>query len=249
MKKSIIVFVMLTGIVVAGRAALIVNEQFNYTDGSDIESVSSWTGTGAGTVSNGILSMTGNLELAFDQTYTVDPNESGADNSVSELWFKTTVNLTGGASIRPGLGSTSSTIEVSKYATAHMTMSGGSLVTFRAWSQNWYSNAATVPNYDGSDFVAVYGKLSDSSGSLKVEIWFNPADPENLGSADVSYTRAYVDSKIVDRIDLGNWGGAVSIDNFVVGTAIGDVIPEPSTVGLFALSGVGCLLMRNFIRM
>lgn len=249
MKKTVVTVMLLTGFVAVSPATLIMNEQFNYSNGANIKTVSGWSGTGSGTVSNGVLTLGGDLALLLPATYTVDPGETGANHQVSELWFKATVQLGLNASIRPGLGSTTSSIALSKYDAVQLTMASGNLSLLRVWTQNWYGDAAPVPSYDGSGFVDVYGKVSNSADNKqKVEIWFNPSNPANLGTATVTYTKAYVDSKIIDRIDLSNWGGTVKVDSITVGTQSTDVIPEPATLSLFTISGIGCLLARRILK-
>jgi hypothetical protein len=76
----------------------------------------------------------------------------------------------------------------------------------------------------------MYGRVSDqfnTGNTVLTEFWFDPVDPNRLGSADVSRSAVYVDSKVIDRLDLSVWGGvgtSIQIDRIKVGTAKSDVL-------------------------
>lgn len=205
------------------QAELIVREDFDYADGADIEAVSGWAGSGGGTVSNGLLTTSGALTLGLDETYTVAPSETEADYRVSELWFRFTARMTNNASARMGLASAGNNPASFGYATAHPALSGDSLYRLTALSQNSWTYA--VPEYDTDYFFTVYGRLSDNSGMLKVELWFNPADPWDLGAATVKKSGSYAGSKMIGQVELCSIGDdPLLLDSLAVGTERSDVV-------------------------
>lgn len=244
---------LLAGMLFAGmaQATLIIDEQFNYADGSNIGDVSSWVVSSGGTVNGGVLSAGGTVTLDLGETYAIDPAETSADNNVTDLWFRYTIRIPAGGSAAVGVGSSDQTSNLGYYASAASGMNseaeGGLLSGFVAWNQQRFVKSDPVPVYDGTEFVEIYGHLYDLYGSFRVEIWFNPSDPENLGTANAANSRDYsLDTSLMDRLEMKMGGGVYTeFDSVMLGTELADVIPEPATVSLFTVSGLSCFLLRK----
>jgi hypothetical protein len=184
----------------------------------------------------------------MNDSYAVSSG-SDADYTVSELWLRIRVENSFGP-IRPGFGSSAYTGTWDQYASVLFGETDGAVSNFRAFSQDGFANPATLPTYNGSGFVDIYGRLSDDNGSLKVEFWFDPSNPQNLAltEADVTKTKAYTDSKTIDQLIISSWSfDGLAIDSYYAGTELVDVIPEPTTLGLFSISGILLGMLRHNI--
>ncbi len=208
------------------NAAVILNEQFDYADGSDITNVSLWSGTGSGTVTGGVLSASGVLTLEFERAYSVNPAELFVKN-VPEIWFRYTVKPVADTIGWLGIGSTESTNTTGRYAATQVQMISGVLSKLGNYSLTRWTNTTNVPSYTGSGFVDIYGRVYYSNDCLKLDMWFNPVDPQNSGNPTLTRTTSYIDypdSKMIDRLDVNISSGSFEIDSVVAGTQLTDVL-------------------------
>jgi hypothetical protein len=109
---------------------------------------------------------------------------------------------------------------------------------------------------DGIDYQVVVRLNVNASGADTLTAWYaaNGATQLTLGQAATN-VETYASGADLQRIGLqynaGATAGAVAhvyFDEIRLGTTLGDVttIPEPTTVGLFALSGAITILVRRF---
>ncbi|MFA5689308.1 MAG: PEP-CTERM sorting domain-containing protein [Kiritimatiellales bacterium] len=207
-------------------------------------------------VNDGIVSI-GNRKAGYDfgQSYALSSTILGADVYVDEMWMRLRIKSGGdndGTNVRIGLGTLPLVQEQSgrfgSVAIQSHNNNEASANRFAACAQNVQS--AWNNTLDNSNFVEFFVRYIDVSGQIKVDVWYNPADADNLGAPDSSTTQDYsatYGAGLISQLEINSWGTSTPhlLDAVEVWTV---VIPEPSTMGLFGIIGAGLLICRRKIR-
>lgn len=93
----------------------------------------------------------------------------------------------------------------------------------------------------GSDYQVVVAYDFDTTNAT---LW---VDPTSQSSTSVNNTGSFDDAATAIAFRQSGGGSVETIDNVIVGTTFDDVVPtgtpEPSSIALAALGGMGCLFM------
>ena len=235
-------------------AAVIASDRFDYPTGPF--SAESWNG---GTGWDGAWRDSSN-NAAYDPSVgsdgrlhtesesTVDRHKGAVRTLSNSYNVATDGTLWGSVSI-----SVTNIGETSQYA--WLSFMNGSAEQFRfgrhdATNTKWGLQAGTnVPGSTPASDV-IFGaaaklvfKMEYIEGNTIYSLWINPESAEgDLGVADATLTRP--GSMAFDGIRLQSRASA-TFDDFVIGTAFSDVIPEPSSAMLAVLAGSLLLVRRR----
>lgn len=232
-------------------AAVLLNEPFTYSDGA-IETVGTgWTihsGTGSKNVSAGAfvidddttsdynkgLSSTvssGTVYASFDVTFSTS-DIPGSGTALYFAHFKDNT-LTTGTAFRTRIFANRPTGSAAGKFTLGLASIGGgtNAADFSAWS----------PTLDlGTTYKIV---TSFNVGTGVSTLWVNP-----VSEASTSITSTGGSGQSIGAYAFrvaGNTDGDKTVDNLLVGTTFGDVVPEPASFGLGALVAGGLLVRRR----
>jgi hypothetical protein len=196
-----------------------------------------------GCTSGGSLTMNGKDNYATSRAFTAFSDNT----STNTTWFSFLLDVTGTAAINGGrvkfeaYNSTSKGYGIQFNTTAPAEGS----VTYTVWAMAGSTSVAATSTITTSDTLLVLGKsVKNGAGSATVEIWLNPVDPINLGTANATAT-GNLGSPNYGGITLKNvaasTGAVYAVDQIKLGDTMADVIPEPATL---ALLGLGAIALR-----
>jgi len=225
---------------------LLLDETFSYSNGG-LTNVSngSWVrNSGSDSPSTPLVS-SGAITVSRSNADDVYRKFSGTTYSSGNLYYKFTLDMgtlpatAASGYYLAGLGQSSTIIRDRLYVTTDGT-SGGDYqigVGNDELGVRWGSDL----NLDTTYTIVVMADLDNDVTKL----WI---DPTSELSTSVSFTDA--DTYAVDSIKIrqATGIGISTIDDLRVGTTFTDVVPEPATLSLVALSGVLMLIIRRASR-
>ncbi len=245
----------------AAHASLLVYEPFNYTAGSNLNGqtatglglTGSWS-AGNATIASGSLSE-GNLATSANsliggasnvtQVNLTSPISATAGNP---LWVSfliqtptTATEVTGGWG---GLVLELSSTNVYTYPFIGYANSGVFVVQTQGGG-NDVNGPSVSPN---TTYLMVLEDIANSSGPDTLNLWVNPATGVTAPSGTPTITDNLI-GPIGDISGIGTNDGSYSnsYDEIRIGTSYADVtpVPEPATLGLVAIGGLGLLLLKR----
>ncbi|HLP76729.1 MAG TPA: hypothetical protein VK327_07395 [Candidatus Paceibacterota bacterium] len=240
MKKLIASLIAVTGLAHAASAAVLLNEPFDYTDGSLITTSSGLWFTHSGTagqvdVASGAINITG-LE-GEDVSRAISPPNSYSTNT---LYGSFKVNFSalpsGTATYFAHFSQSSTTFRCKIFST----VTGAAAGKFRLGVANGAANVPAVIATDldlGTDYKLVFRLISGTNATL----WINPTSESSAVSradgTDATTLGSYVSTNFSFR--QANGIGTMVIDNLLIGEQFSDVQTvggPPSISGLVATS-------------
>ena len=257
MKKLAIVTVVALFMAASAQAAPVAYEGFDYTAGQSLlnqSGGSGWTaawvnGTldeDATIVSPGLtysgLPTVGNASTTQNQSNARAFTTTGLMDDGDVLWFSCLLNPTG----------TSSDLRFQVTSTNARGKGGGFRVgSYQSETEQWTVTAAINDGggtgsvlIDKDSVSLIVGRTTFAdSGDDRVDVWVNPTS-EPTGDSTVYALRAMTAGDYVWFGGGGSW--QANLDEIRVGTTFSDVVvPEPATMVLLSLGGVGLILRRR----
>ena len=197
---------------------------------------------------------TGNGVVVAKRFYT--PGTIGESGT---LWFSMLVNYTDGAHDYVHFGGTDGTAGRDSgfgFAVGNGTVGGGiaddNLAASLSDNAGGLLNAGTTPAFTLGSTHLVVGRLSlVDGGNDTLDIWLDPELTSayfSTNAVDSSVTAGFV--SVTNLFQIGSGAAAIATyDELRLGTDVTDVIaiPEPMTLGLIGLSGIGILFARRIM--
>ncbi|MGE4488219.1 MAG: PEP-CTERM sorting domain-containing protein [Kiritimatiellales bacterium] len=219
------------------QADLLVSDDFSYPDGTlagadgGTDGTSAWTAAWTGndtfTVSNGVATLTAS------GVNTVTRNFSSVNSTV---YFSFTVNVSG---------------ETDDNYNALFALNYGNyqVAAIGIGTNSVYANSTVFGTYTQGTTHLIVGKLEFNADSTneRLTVWVDPASESDTAGTTLVYAAPY---NQITRAKLQGTGitsgGVINFDDIILGTTFTDVIPEPSTVGLFIISSTSLFVLRQF---
>ncbi len=241
------------------NAALLVSEDFNYTDGSTIKDANGGTGwsnawsgsgednviisdnldyTGAIAPSGGSALRSGGNDISVGRSFST--NYGGDGDTGTSVWISFLAKKPGGFG----------------YGYVSLGGDGSSLSLYAPTADTWFTRVGNTNIYDSGmssfDTVMMLYKVDFASGAVSnlddLSVWYNP----DLSGGEAGLGAATVTSSdynfTFDSIGIRGWtGNSMQVDNIKIGEGFADVvaIPEPGTFFLLGLGLLGMLAFRK----
>lgn len=243
MKNQILTGAILLGAIASASAQVIMSDGFDY---ANLAAMQTKWGTTAGmslNTSDGLPSPSGGHDGSatvhswIGSSFSVTPTDSAPLLLSGDIWYSGANNQRNTIGLRNGANPL---FEVGFYNSVNNGL-GMRVVAFGG-NESWVQGLSYVELGTTPQWIRIQATFTSSSVTVKYDLGADGSVDKTLTSTGAAISNPFVDLRFGGPSGLSSAGGAFNVDNISLAVV---PVPEPSTVILGLLGGLGLLFVRR----